>query len=461
MGRNQKPIFKDSISNNFFARFYDDGGKMFRLSLNTSDEAEAIKRLPAVMKTKISWAQYQKTIGGINTMVVNAVDEHKISPPLSCNVNQETLAKLIEESLRNGTGFYDPERKFYVFTGLPGGVSTDSTALPSHVNPSGVGLFQGIEALKLSALIDNRSEIENFFRVTMLQVFTDKKRVKCIAEIFLGYLRKNGIKSWSQFNDSLFIGYKEYRKITPMVRGRNSKVVCKPPKVKTINREMKYLKGALDEVVARDFLRVNPIRNWKSDPFIDTPETPLSLDELKKVFDNLKGTIRDICILLFVSCKRRKEITSLKIEDVNFAEHYISYIEYKNVSRTDNIHKSFFMTQSMEHFLRRIIGDRVTGSLWPEIYHPDTVSHTFEEAVFKVAPEKHSPLRNLRKTATDCMEKSGMKLVAIDETLGHIAVSSAFYNYPDMSPEAIYRRFAEITRPGVEVLSKCVEEYLK
>jgi integrase len=462
MGRNQKPIFRDPISKKLFARFYDDGGQKRRLSLNTSDEAEAINRLPVVMKTKTSWAQYQKSINGINTMVVNAVDKHKISPALSYTVNQEIMTKLIEESLQNGTGFYDSERKFYVFTGLPGGVSTDSTALPSHLNPSGIGLFQGIEALKLSALIDNRSEIENFFLVTLLQVFTDKKRVKCIGTIWMNFLDQNEVKSWMQINEKVLIQYKEYRKNTAIKRGRNSKVSGTPPSTKTLNREFKYLETAFDEAIVRGLMKVNPIRNWKPDSYIVTPKKPLTIDELKKVFDKLEGTIRDICLLLFVSCKRRKEIVSLKIEDVHFSEHYIGYIEYKNVSRTGNVHKAFYLTPSMESFLKRIIGDRVTGSLWPEIFHPDTISHEFEEAAFQVAPEKCPTLKNLRQAATDYMEKSGgMSFPEIDITLGHLSVSAAFKYYQDLSTEAIYRRFAQLTRKGVEVLSSSVEEYLK
>jgi hypothetical protein len=50
--------------------------------------------------------------------------------------------------------------------------------------------------------------------------------------------------------------------------------------------------------------------------------------------------------------------------------------------------------------------------------------------------------------------------LGIDACLGHISVSKALPYYQDRSDEAIYRRLAERTRVGVEVLSKAVEDYL-
>jgi hypothetical protein len=58
------------------------------------------------------------------------------------------------------------------------------------------------------------------------------------------------------------------------------------------------------------------------------------------------------------------------------------------------------------------------------------------------------------------MESAGLDDVTIDTVLGHLSVSRALPHYQDRSPEAIARRLAARTRPGVEVLSAAVEEYL-
>lgn len=462
MGRNAKVLFRDSVSKKLFARFSDEHGEKYRLALDTADDAEAVKRLPAVMNSKMSWQKYQKSIGTLNTMVVNAVDQHRILPALSYNVNQEKMSELIGESLQNGMGRYDHEHKFFVFTGLAGGIPTDSTAMAAPQTViNGGGLFRGVETLKLSALLDNRREIEHFFLKTLEQVFIDKKRVRSIGTIWLRFLELQDVKSWGQITEELLIRYKDYRKTTPIPRGRNLKVAGVIPGASTLNREFQFFEKAFTEAAIRGFLRVNPIRNWAAEPYQIPIIKPLTLEELKKVFKELNGTIQDICILLYVSCKRREEILDLQIEDVVFSEHYVSYIEFKNASRSRNVHKAFHMTPIMEKFLRRTIGTRTSGSLWKEQFHPDTVSHVFKDVAAHVAPSKEATIQNLRQAATDCMERAKLSDIEIDAALGHLSVSKAYHHYPDRSPQAIYRRLAERTRPGVEVLSGSIQEFLK
>jgi site-specific recombinase XerD len=462
MGRNLKPLFKDQVSGSWFCRFYDDD-KQYRLSLNTKDEAEALKRYSVVQKSRMSWNQFNKTLQGLNTLIVNAVDDHKIVPGITMSASKEALSKLISHAVSTGQANFDADRAFWLVRALSNGVPTDSTALPAPFAPmpSGSGLIQAFNSLKSVAIIDNWSEIDNFYRVTMAQIFLDKARVKFTGVLWLNYLEENNIKSWNQITEELLIQFKDYRKSTTLSRGRNSKVAGRTPSNNTLNRDIQFLRKSFDEAIARGCMTVNPVRNWKPEVHIAPIKKPLSLGELKQIFDKLTGTVRDIVILLFCSCKRRKEILTLQIDDVNFNEHYISYTEFKNKSRTDAIHKAFFMTASMETFLRRSIGNRTSGSLWPEKYHPDFISHKFEEISSVVAPKKDATLKNLRQCATDTMERAGLSDTEIDANLGHLSVSKALKFYPDRSPEAVYKRFAERTRKGVEILSKSIDDHLK
>lgn len=462
MGRNLIPLFTDPVSHVQFARFYDEKGKICRLSCNTTDKAEAMKRFPIIQKTKMSWNQYQKSLSGMNTMVVNAISDHKITPPLTYKVDQSSLTKMIEQSLQTGTGFYD-SRNYFIFTGLPGGVQTDSTAMPNYfpTGNNGNGLFHGVDTLKTSAIIDNRQEIDKFFKVTVLQCFQDKKRIRCVFSIWLDYLDKNDIKSWVQITEDLMILYKNYRKTTPIPRGKNFKVGGTLPGASTVNREFLHVfRKAFDEAIARGFMKINPIRNWVPDPETSPPPKILTLPELKKVFDRLTGVIRDICVLLYASCKRRKEIMNLRIEDVNFDDHYAGYYEFKNASRIEFAYKAFWLTPAMERFLKRIIGDRTNGPLWLEICHATTVSHTFKDIVFQIAPSKNIELKKMRQIATDCMEKAGLTDPEIDAALGHGVVSKVLEHYKTRSVEAIYRRLSKNSQKGIEVVSSCIEEYL-
>ena len=131
MGRNLKPLFRDRVSNNWFARFYADG-KPYRLSLNTADEAEAYNRFPVVQKVRLSWNQYQKTLSGLNTLVVNAVDGHKITPGIVKTATPENLAKMIADALKAGQANFNIEKSYWVLNAL-NGVPSDSTAANSAV----------------------------------------------------------------------------------------------------------------------------------------------------------------------------------------------------------------------------------------------------------------------------------------------------------------------------------------
>ncbi|MBN2035711.1 MAG: hypothetical protein JW768_03115 [Chitinispirillaceae bacterium] len=461
MGRNAKPLYKDQAGN-YYARFHDGNGS-FRLSLNTRDETLAMQRLPVVMSSRLSWNAYQKSTDQIGTMVVNGVDGARISPPLSYATSKETLTSLIEDSLKNGHAYYDFSRSYFIFTGLNNGISIDSTAMPGSLPPdtSYDGFLKGLEALKPTAITNNWKEIEDFYLTTMPQLYIDKKRAIRFANIWLDFLKNNGVTSWTQITEELLIKFKSWRKNTAIANGTNYKCSGKKPSNAMLNHHIKFLEKSFKKAVSMQKMRCNPIADWKPEVHITPIQHNLTLEELKKTLRRLPKAMRDIIVLLNCSCKRRKEIVSLQIENISFEEHYCHYIEYKNSAKGIPIHKSFFLTPAMERFLRRIIGNRTTGSLWDEAYNPNFISHKFEEEAYIVSPKKKATLKSLRQTCTDVMEKSGLTDLEIDACLGHVVVSKALPFYRDRSPQAVYRRLASRTQIGIEVLSRSIEEFLK
>ena len=463
MGREVRPIFQDPISKKYFGRWYE-GRKKYRLSLNTSDETEAINRLPVVMKSKMSWSQYQTSVNGMSTMVINAVDQHKISPPLTYNANKEALSKLIESSLQTGNAFYDPTRGYWILTALQNGLPTDSTAMGPETGKclqiSSDGLLRGLNVFKTTAIIDDYREIEKFYQTIVPQLYLDKKRAQRFSKIWLSFLKENDIISWSQINEDLLIQFKDWRKNTPIASGTNFKCAGKPPSNAILNQHIDFLEKSFTEAIVHGYMSINPVRNWKKEKHITPPQDVLTLDELKTVLSRLAGPVLETVLLLFCACKRRKEIIQLQIENINFTEHHAHYTEYKNSAKGIPIHKAFHLTDNIELFLRRIIGERTTGPIWPAT-RPDYVSHTFEEAAHIVCPQKKVTLKSLRQAATDAMEKAGLTDPEIDAVLGHLSVSKALKYYQDRSPDAIARKLAESTRKGVEVLSEAVKEFLK
>jgi site-specific recombinase XerD len=466
MGRNLKALYRDSASGHWFTRFYAD--KQYRLSLGTPDEAEAIKRMPVVQRAKMSWNSFQRSLAGLNTLVVNSIDGHKITPGLSVPATTEALSSMVSSVVPTGQARHDADRAFWLFNAFQNGIPTDATAMSSPAFPATYnGLFQAVEAMKSVANIDNWAEIENYFLKTLEQIFKDKSRVKRVSTLFLCFLQSNGIKSWNQINEALMIRFKEYRKSAVIPRGKNLKVRGKPCSNETLNRDLQFLEKAFDGAVKRGFLKINPMLDWTRETHLVPPQKALSIDELKKIIngdktkniDGLSGDVRDQAILTFCSNKRRKEITSINIESINFQNHFCHYKEFKNTTRTF-IFKAFHLTFAMERFLKRIIGARTSGNLWVEGHHPDYLSHQFEEQARRIAPDKHVTLKNLRQSATRVMEQAEMSDLQIDDCLGHISVSKSLPNYKDRDEEAIYRHLAKRTQPGIEVLSKSIEELL-
>jgi integrase len=190
-----------------------------------------------------------------------------------------------------------------------------------------------------------------------------------------------------------------------------------------------------------------------------------------KKFD-LDYSMKDITVLLFAAFKCRKEILHLKIDDLNFKEHFASYTEHKNSSKGTqySIHKAFWLTKEMEKLLKRIIGNRKEGLVFPGpkyarnseedlSFSAGHLSKTFAEVAGEVAPNKDISLMNLRQTATDIMGEAGLSDEEMDYVLGHYNVQTILDHYRDHTREAVARRLAPKTRKGIEVLSAAVNNF--
>jgi integrase len=459
MGRIQAPLYCHPESKIYFARWYQNS-KRVMLSTGTPDLFEANRRLPIIRQSGLSWSDYQRSIQGMGSMVVNALGEHRITPPLTFSTAPDSMAKMIEEAIRTGNAFYDAERGYWILKALRDGLPTDSTAMPERLNTT-VNLFQGVNQLTTTfPILDDFSAIEKFYNEVIPQIFIDKTTARLFGRIWLDFLREKKIANWLKIDEKLCIDFKEWRKVTPIQRGKGN--CARAPSGKTVNAHIDYLRRSFDEAIARGYLRVNPVRNWAPEPHTTPTKKPLTLEELKKVLSMQVSPYLEIILLLFVAVKRRKEILQLKIEDLCFEEHWAYYKEYKNSSkgREYSIDKAFWITPPMEALLRRVIGNRTEGLIFPDIYD-DTVSWKFEQAVDTVAKEKKLTLRNLRQTASDILEKSGLSDEEINYCLGHYSVKGSLRNYKDMSRETVARRLSALTKKGIEVLTEAVKEFLK
>ncbi len=441
----------------------------------------------------MAWVDYEKSIGSMNAMVVNGMDDHKIIPPLTMSTNPENVSAMVGSAVKSGKAFYDPERKYWIinsFDALDYQIPTDVTAMQIFGDQmmrqprliSSMDQFQ-----KMCGVKNNWKEIENFYRTNVLQLYLDQKTACRFSDIWLTFLKEKSIVSWAGINEKLCAEFKQWRQTTAI--SKNGRPGA-PPSNLVVNRQMQFLNKSFDEAVAVGYLKYNPIRNWRPETHIAPQQQGLSVDELKQFFrdprlhrnflmnglkqEPLEYYLVDVYLLLFTACKRRKEILTLKIEDINLVNHWVHYVEYKNSSKGTpfNINKAFWITPAMEKLLRRVMGNRTTGFLFPcppamkkgevddGMLNPDYVSALFKEIVDELAPGKDATLQNLRHTATDIMENAGLSDSDQDYALGHYNVKTALRHYQDKSFDAVAKRLSALTIKGIEVLSGVVEEFL-
>jgi integrase len=208
-----------------------------------------------------------------------------------------------------------------------------------------------------------------------------------------------------QFTDTLVKEFRAWRKVTPIpqkrivrtVRTEDGKqtvteevVISKDgviPKLITVNRHIRYIKNSFDSLVARGKMLRNPIMDWRPEKkpaeeiraeFEQSENQYLTLEEFREVLTDkrldqdyitigsrtavdpkqegtytpnrlaLGYTIRDIILLLFCACKRRKEILTIMIEHIYFELDAVAYNEWKNQSKGPayGITKAFHTTEA-------------------------------------------------------------------------------------------------------------------
>ncbi|NLD94759.1 MAG: site-specific integrase [Fibrobacter sp.] len=481
MPRQPIMLYKREGSNTWYVR-WKENGKQFRLSTCTEDEAEAHRRAPAIIASKLSWQTLQGTTANYYQTPIHSikgVGKYSINPPMTFQGTADGVKNLLNQAIQNEWAEYDDKKEEWVIR-IP------------EIGDNVQSLPEGIQ--KITAILQGSNDIDQikkFYNESVLQLYTDKKTALRFSSIWINFLIENNIKSWSQINEALLLTFKEWRKTTPLTN--NNQKNLKPPKPIVINRHIKYLSNSFDLAVNQSFLRSNPIQFWKPDSYTPPEKESLKPAEIIEIFKDevwqrdylqngkmkvpLGYKLLDILVVLFVSCKRRMEVLHLEISAINFQDSYVSYVETKNSSKgkTYNIQKAFFLPENLKPLLIRIIGQRVDGVLFPVsdslkrdmkstdmgYFNGDYFSAIFIECIKRHFPNKHATLHSLRHTATDILEQAGLSDDEIDAALGHHEVRTALPFYQDRSFIAKAKRLSGRTKKGIEVLAEFAKEFLK
>jgi integrase len=467
MARKSIPIFKHP-NGNYYARWWDmpgsDGkrGHRVNLSLDTSDEAIAMQRYPYVRNSRMGFNDFMRSgLMGSESPLGELPEKLKNSPKYKKKLLQW------QNGVRAGIFIREPG---------PEPIYDDAVRW-RYKEPTGNSISDTIP--------NNFEEIKMFYTQAVPTLFLDEVQTQRNIRIWIQFLVENNIQDWSQINEELLKKFYNWRRTTIVKPEKNAKREGVKPTIRTVNRHIQFLKKSFDLAVDKKFMHSNPLKFWKNQVHHAPQQQALTKKELLAVISDsaldknylmhgfkkaeLGYSLRDVVLLLFTSCKRRGEIVRLKIENVNYENHYVHYQETKNSSRGNAyiIYKAFFLTQSMEKLLKKVIGNRKEGLVFPSPWNklegiiPENISNEFIAVVKRVVPEKDVSLNNLRHTATSIMEDAGLTDDEIDAALGHHQIKTALTNYQDRSADVIARRLSKRTEKGVVVLCQAVKEFLK
>jgi integrase len=479
MGRKSEPLYQDPVTRIWYARYYE-AGKRILLSLETSDKTEAIQRHPICVNAKMGWREYRQTTSGwqdnakaVVKKVATATSLVTLDPPQSLQTDKDALQALLDAATSSGAAKYDPlTGEWTISTQGDGDILTQ------------LRLFRDLIGKPGSAIVtDQFAVIETFYDAAVPQLFTDKDTAARNAKIWLRFLGERKIVSWTQINDTLLHDFRLWRLKTPIATPSHPNRVARAPGERVVTRHLQYLKLSFALAVKRGLLKFNPL-DMAVFPKCTTPKQQyLTLAELITLIRDpawnqdhltrgvtefpLPYTFRDILLLLVVACKRRKEICFLRIEDIYWSDNAAAYREWKNESKEDSHVKAFWLTSQLKVLIKRIVGNRTSGYLFPspwsehEPINPDLISGTFDVVVKRVAPKKKVTLKNIRQTIYAICEDNDMPIPEIDILLGHFSVKTALPYYQDMSPRLQAKRLAPMTRKGVELLCEVLKEFFK
>jgi integrase len=478
LARKSIPIFKRP-NGCFYARWWDQPGTgglrghRIVLSLDTTDESVAMQRYPIVRNSRMSYNAFMATSPtGYGPSILP--DELK---------NREDSIRAQDhwrDDVKEGVIYRDHETDRW---------KVDSKKADLQFKRSQcLQLCQelGIQTVSTpgNVIQNNFNKIKDFYEKSVPSLFLDAIQTTRNIEIWLKFLAEKNILDWLQIDEALMTAFYGWRRETPIKPASWGKRPGVKPSTRTVNRHIQFLKKSFDLAVDKQFMRSNPLKFWKAPVHHAPQQEALTRKELLQVlsdsaFDKdfltngskdvkLGYCLRDLLVLLFVSSKRRGEIVKLRIENVNFTNHYVHYRENKNSSRGTAyvIDKAFYLTRGMVTLLKRVIGKRTEGLVFPspwdrdEEFNPEKISADFSDVRQRIVPSKDVSLNNLRHTATSLMEEAGLSDDEIDAALGHHHIKTALRNYQDRSADAIARRLSKRTEEGVKVLCDAVKELL-
>jgi len=250
----------------------------------------------------------------------------------------------------------------------------------------------------------------------------EKIKFKDFAEEFIEVYAKPNKKSWKRDQLSMkhlkkHFGEKYLSQITSYDIENYKKERIKEVSPSTINRELACLKTMFNKAIEWKKVKENPVREVKLFKENNERIRYLKEDEIKKLLNNLSGSLRIIVIIALNTGMRLSEILNLRWEDIDFSTKLIYIRESKSgesreIPMTDIVYNTLWDLKFTSQLKGRVSPFVFKGikKYW--------VSHRFHYIVKKLGI-KDFRFHDLRHTFASYLAMMGVNLKTIQELLGH------------------------------------------
>jgi len=316
-------------------------------------------------------------------------------------------------------GVYKENNRWYIDYYQPNGKRRREVVTIPKVDPSNINRLDALKALSI-----RKAEIaEGKFNIAQTKPPMPFKK---LCNRYLDYA-KNNKRSWKRDQQSInhFLKHfknKTLQQIHPLIIEKYKSDRKKEVKPATINRDLATLRNMLNKAVDWGMIESSPFRGVKLFKVSNINLRIISNDEFNLLYESSPLDLKPVILSAITTGMRLGELLSLKWNDINLNDGYITVRDSKNYEgRTIPINTT----------LLKVLSDLKKYSENGYVFrYRKSIERTWTKAL-KISGIAHCRFHDLRHTFASRLVMAGTDLVTVKQLLGHKRIETTMrYSHP-------------------------------
>jgi len=316
-------------------------------------------------------------------------------------------------------GVYERNNHWYIDYYLPNGKRLREVVTIPRVDPSNINRLDALKALSIrkAEIAEGRFNISQ----TKPQILFRK-----LCNRYLDYA-KNNKRSWTRDRQSIghFLKHfknKTLQQINPWIIEKYKSDRKKEVKPSTINRDLGTLRNMLNKAVDWGMIESSPFKGVKLFKVSNINLRIISNEEFNLLYESSALDLKPILLCAVSTGMRLGELLSLKWNDINLNDGYITVRDSKNYEgRTIPINTTL---------LKELLDLKKYSESEYVFKYRKSIKRTWTNAL-KTSGIAHCRFHDLRHTFASRLVMAGTDLVTVKELLGHKRIETTMrYSHP-------------------------------